>query len=146
MLDARNRALNLPSDDASWFARGYATWWKAFLNSRDTMPDPIGEDHEQGRLRSMGKWRFVVVRGILGFAVPLCFWMALSDTFHVIRVATLHHTSAIPGILRSWVGAIFISTTLGAITGLLAWRRLTSDYWPNTKADPESTLTRMDPL
>jgi hypothetical protein len=35
------------------------------------LSDPAGEEQERERLRAMGKWRFILLRGIIGFGVPV---------------------------------------------------------------------------
>jgi hypothetical protein len=109
------------------------------------MPDPAGEEHQRDRLRAMGKWKFILVRGIVGFGVPMSLWMVISH-FGQDTQLVRNYKHGLQYLLDSWTAGLFMSAFFGATVGLLAWRRLTSDYWPNTKADPESALTRMDPL
>ena len=126
--------------------------------------DPMGEEHEQEQLRAMGKWRFILIRGIIGFSVPMFLWLALtqlsegvhaahefhrntlSRLFEDVHAAREFHRSTLSYLLHSWVGGFFISAFLGSVVGLLAWRRLVSEVWPGAKPDPESSITTLGPL
>src|ERR1700692_4135836 len=108
--------------------------------------DPAGESHEQNRLRAMGKWRFVLVRGILGWGVPMFLWMALSNLSSDIKSAGAYHQSTFQHLLHSWAAAFLMNACLGLVVGIRAWRRVTSEIWPGAKPDPESSITRLGSL
>jgi hypothetical protein len=108
--------------------------------------DPAGRDHEQERLRALGKWRFVLIRGVIGWAVPMFLWVALSNFPEDLKSARAWHQSTFQHLLHSWIAAFGMSALLGIVVGFLAWRRLTSDVWPRAKPDPESSITRLGPL
>jgi len=128
------------------FLSAYEAGRQAYLGSRGALVDPLGTEEEHDRLRTLGEWKFILLRGVVGFSVPMFLWMVITHFNEDIQSARQSHQNMITYLLHSWVFALGMSVFLGAIVGLLAWRRLTSDYWPNTKSDPESTLTRMDPL
>jgi len=108
--------------------------------------DPAGRDDEQERLRALGKWRFVLLRGVIGWAVPMFLWLAVSNFSEDLKSARAWHHSTIQHLLHSWIAALGMSALLGIVVGFLAWRRLTSDVWPGAKPDPESSITRLGPL
>jgi hypothetical protein len=108
--------------------------------------DPAGRDDEQERLRALGKWRFVLIRAIIGWAVPMFLWLALSNFPEDLKSARAWHQSTFQHLLHSWIAALGMSAFLGIVVGFLAWRRLTSDVWPGAKPDPESSITRLGPL
>jgi protein-S-isoprenylcysteine O-methyltransferase Ste14 len=113
---------------------------------RVTMRDPAGENREQEYLRSLGKWRFILARGIVGFGVPMSIWFALSNLRSNISDARLRHVSLTNFLWHSWVFGFVMCAALGSFVGLLAWRRITSDIWPSTQPDPDSSITRLGPL
>ena len=52
------------------------------------LSDPAGEENQQTQLRAMGKWRFIFIRGIIGFSVPVFLWLVLthlSEDVHAAR-------------------------------------------------------------
>jgi hypothetical protein len=108
--------------------------------------DPAGQEHERQRLRARGKWKFVLVRGIVGFAGPMFLWLALTHLSEDIHSARSFNGSTLNYLLRSWAGGFVISAFLGFVVGLLAWRRITSEVWPGTEPDPESCTTTLGPL
>ena len=116
------------------------------MNQLTEMNDPAGQEHEQEHLRAMGKWRFILIRGIIGFGGTLFISLALSNLPDDWRAAHRFHESVFGHLFRSWVTGFCISAFFGAIVGLLAWRRIVSDYWPGSKPDPESSFTRLGPL
>ena len=112
----------------------------------EIMQDPVGLDQDHDRLRAMGKWRFVLIRGILGWGVPMFLWLALTHLSEDINSAGRYHQSTFQHLLHSWAGAFLINAFFGLVIGLLAWRRVTSDVWPGAKPDPESSITRLGSL
>lgn len=108
--------------------------------------DPVGQSREQGRLRALGKWRFILARGILGWGIPMFLWLVLSNLREDVKSAGSYHQSTFQHLVHSWTGAFFITAFLGVIVGFLAWRRLTSEVWPGATPDPESTITRLGSL
>jgi hypothetical protein len=108
--------------------------------------DPAGREHERGRLREMGKWRFILLRGIIGFSGPMFFWLVLTRLSEDIHAAREFHRNTLSYLLHSWVVALFLSAFMGSVVGLLAWRRLVSEVWPGAKLDPESPITTLGPL
>lgn len=108
--------------------------------------DPVGEDHERQRLLALRKWRFVFIRGLLGWGLPMFVWMAVSHFADDVRSAGASHESILQHLFHSWIGAFTMSALLGIVVGILAWRRLTSDIWPGTKPDPESSITHLGSL
>lgn len=140
------------SDDAknphqeSTVAHAFDAGRQAASNRFEILKDPAGDGQDSDRLRSMGKWRFILRRGAVGIGLPFFVWLVVTDFGSDIESAKRLHRNTLSYLFHSWAFGIGVSVCLGLIVGLFAWRRLTSDYWPNTKADPESTLTRMDPL
>lgn len=110
------------------------------------LDDPAGQNHEQERLRALGKWRFVLIRGILGWGVPMFLWLVLSNFREDLKSARAWHQSTFQHLLHSWVAAFCMNAFLGIVVGVLAWRRVTSEMWPGTKPDPEASITRLGPL
>jgi hypothetical protein len=108
--------------------------------------DPAGQEHERQRLRDMGKWRFILLRGIIGFSGPMFLWLALARLSEDVHSAREFHQNMLSSLLHSWVVGLFISAFLGSVVGLLAWRRLASEVWPGAKPDPESSITTLGPL
>ena len=127
---------------------------KAFGAGRDAVQrvaasvlrDPAGDENEQGQLRAMGKWRFIFIRGIIGFSVPMFLWLLLTHLSEDVHAAREFHRNTLSYLLHSWVGGFFISAFLGSVVGLLAWRRLVSEVWPGAKPDPESSITTLGSL
>jgi hypothetical protein len=142
----QNDSCNTLHQPKTAFRSAHEMGRQAYLDSTSGMPDPAGEEHERERLRALGRWRFILLRGALGVGLPMLVWLVLTHLKEPIQDAHRFHRSTLYFLLQSWAVGISISVFFGLILGLLAWRRVTSDYWPNTKADPESTLTRMDPL
>lgn len=130
----------------STVARAFDAGRQATLNRFELLKDPAGDGQDSDRLRSMGKWRFILLRGAVGTGLPFFVWLVVTDFGSDIESAKRLHGSTLSYLFHFWAFGIGMSVFFGLIVGLFAWRRLTSDYWPNTKADPESTLTRMDPL
>jgi len=97
-------------------------------------------------LSGMGKWRFILVRGIIGFGGPMFLWLALTHLSGDIESAHQFHESTIHHLLRSWAFGLCISAFLGSIVGLLAWKRTVSDVWPGSKPHPESSITTLGPI
>lgn len=108
--------------------------------------DPAGQEHERERLRDMGKWRFILLRGVIGFSGPLFLWLVMTHLFEDVHSAREFHQNTLSYLLRSWMGGLFVSAFLGRVVGLLAWRRLASEVWPGAKPDPESSITTPGPL
>lgn len=108
--------------------------------------DPAGEEHERVQLRSMGKWRFIIIRGIIGFSGPMFLWLLVTHFFEDVHAAREFHRNTLSYLLHSWLGGFFLSAFLGSVVGLLAWRRLVSEAWPGAKPDPESSITTLGPL
>lgn len=128
---------------------------KAFDAGRETLRerlaegkyyDPAGQGHNQAQLRGMGKWRFILIRGILGFAPSMFLFLVLSDLSKDIRTAHALRQPAMRYVLGHWMFGFFLSVSLGFVIGLLAWRRLVSDVWPGAKPDQESCITTLGPL
>jgi len=92
----------------------------------------------------MGKWRFILARGIIGWGGPMfvlgLVWLVLHSL----------HESGFQYLLGHWVIALCVSVCVSAsngfVIGFLAWRRVTSDVWPGAKPDPESSTTTLGPL
>ncbi len=80
--------------------------------------DPAGQEHERERLRNMGKWRFIFLRGIIGFSGPLFVWLVLTHLSEDVHSAREFHQDALSYLLRSWMGGLFISAFLGCVVGL----------------------------
>jgi hypothetical protein len=108
--------------------------------------DPVGQEHEHERLRNMGKWRFILLRGIIGFSGPMFLWLALTHLSEDVHSARQFHQNTLSYLLHSWMGGLFISGFVGSVVGLLAWRRLVSEVWPGAQPDPESSITTLGPL
>ena len=108
--------------------------------------DPAGRGNDQAQLRGMGKWRFVLIRGIVGFSIPMFLFLALSDLSKDIHSAHALHQPMLRYLLGHWIAGLCMSVFLGLVVGLLAWRRIVSDVWPGTKPDPESSTTALGPL
>ena len=108
--------------------------------------DPVGQGHNQARLRGMGKWRFIIIRGIIGFALPMFLFLSLSDVSRDIHTAHLLRQPALRYLLGHWMVGVCLSVFLGFVVGLLAWRRLVSDVWPGADPDKESCTTTLGPL
>jgi hypothetical protein len=65
--------------------------------------DPAGREHERGRLREMGKWRFILLRGIIGFSGPMFFWLVLTRLSEDIHAAREFHRNTLSYLLhRGW--------------------------------------------
>jgi hypothetical protein len=111
-----------------------------------SLNDPAGQNSEQGRLRALGKWRFVVIRGMVGWGVPMFLWMALSNFPEDFKSARAWHQPVFQYFLHSWIVALCMNAFLGFVVGFLAWRRVTSEVWPGTEPDPESSITRLGSL
>lgn len=105
--------------------------------------DPAGEGDDESLLRGMGKRRFILVRGMVGFGVPMFLFLALSDLSKDIRTARAFHQPILRYLLGHWMFGICMSTCLGFVVGVLAWRRLVSNTWPGTQPDPESCTTTL---
>jgi hypothetical protein len=108
--------------------------------------DPAGENDDQERLRDLGKWRFVLIRGIAGFGVPMFLWVVLTNIPKDLESARAWHQPIFQHLLHSWIAAFCMNAFLGVVVGILAWRRITSEIWPGAKPDPESSITRLGPL
>lgn len=108
--------------------------------------DPAGQGHNQARLRGMGKWRFILIRGIIGFAPPMFLFLALSNFSKDIHTAHAFHQATLRYLLGHWMVGFSLSVSLGFVVGLLAWRRLVSDVWPGAQPDEESCITTLGPL
>jgi hypothetical protein len=110
------------------------------------MNDPAGPNDEQERLRALGKWRFVLIRGIAGWGIPMFLWIVLSNLPEDLKSARAWHQSTFQHLFHSWVAAFCMNAFLGVVVGVLAWRRFTSEIWPGAKPHPESSITRLGPL
>ena len=108
--------------------------------------DPAGQGNDQAQLRGMGKWRFVLIRGIVGFSIPMFLFLALSDLSKDIHSARAFHQPMLRYLLGHWMAGFCMSAFLGFVVGLLAWRRIVSDVWPGTEPDPESSTTTLGPF
>ena len=108
--------------------------------------DPAGQGHNQAKLRGMGKWRFILIRGIVGFAAPMFVFLVLPDVSKDIHTAHAFHQPALRYLLGHWMLGFGLSVSLGFVVGLLARRRLVSDVWPGAKPDQESCITTLGPL
>lgn len=135
-------------DKKSDFWSAYEAGRQAYLDSpqESPLPDPAGDEDDRGRFRAMGKWKFIVVRGMVIFGIPLLFWSLISNPWGFIESVKSSRHGFHPNLMAALACALLLIVVFGGIVGLLAWRRLTSDYWPRTKADPESTFVRIDPL
>src|SRR4051812_22440664 len=69
----------------------------------DDFSDPAGEEHERDRLRRLGRLRFVLLRGVLGFGAPIFLWLALSNLREDMRMARVLHENVLAYMLRSWL-------------------------------------------
>src|SRR5579872_5089173 len=95
----------------------------------------------------LGKWRFILARGIIGFGVPMFLWSALTSFSEDVHSAgAFHQHSTVYYLFHSWLFRFCISAFLGSFVGLLAWKRLASEVWPGSKPDPESSITTLGPL
>lgn len=110
------------------------------------LADPAGRNSEQERLRALAKWRFIITRGIIGWAVPMFLWLAVSRFSDDLKAAASSHDSTFQHLLRSWVLGFCINAFLGLVQGFLAWRRVHSEVWPGTEPDPESSITTLGSL
>jgi hypothetical protein len=108
--------------------------------------DPAGQEHERKRLRDMGKWRFILLRGVIGFSGPMFLWLALTRRSEEVHWTRQFQQNTLSHRLDSWTGGLLIGAFLGSVVGLLAWRRLASELWPGAKPDPESSITTLGPL
>ncbi len=79
------------------------------------------------RTRAKGKWRFVLLRGIIGFGVVMIVITGLMD--HLL--AYFHITSDI-SLKYFWQDLLTIRAPFlllgGVVIGLIAWRRKESEY------------------
>jgi len=116
------------------------------FNKLGMLLDPVGQEGDQKRLRALGKWRFVVTRGAVGFGIPMFLWMVLSNLPRDVRSAVALHHTPFQRLLQSWMAALCMNALLGIFVGVLAWRRLTSDVWPGATPDPEAAITRLGSL
>jgi hypothetical protein len=114
--------------------------------AQGTSYDPAGEGHDQSRLRGMGKWRFILVRGMVGFGVPMFLFLAFLNFSKDVHAARDFHQSTLRYLFGHWIFGYCMSTCLGFVVGVLAWRRLVSETWPGTQPDPESCTTTLGPL
>ena len=113
------------------------------IELRGKITDPAGEEYEREQLRDLGKWRFVLLRGVIGFGAPLFFLLAYSSVREDIQAAHALHENIAPYLLRHWLFDLLMLACFGCIVGFLAWRRLTSDFWPGREPDPESSQIRL---
>ena len=112
----------------------------------EILVDPAGQEHERKQLRDMGKWRFILLRGVIGFSGPMFLWLVVTSLSEDVHSARQFHQNTLSHLLHSWVVAFLISAFFGSLVGLLAWRRLASVVWPGAKPDPESSITTLGPL
>ena len=63
----------------------------------------------------MSKRRFILVRGIIGFGVPMFLFLALSHLAEDIHSAHVFHTSVSRYLLGHWIGGFCISAFLGFV-------------------------------
>jgi hypothetical protein len=110
------------------------------------LSDPAGQNQEQERLRALAKWRFILIRGVLGWGIPMFLWLAVSNVSDDLKSAREWHQSTFQYLIHSWVAAFCINSFLGIVVGFLAWRRVHSEVWPGSQPDPESSITRLGPL
>jgi hypothetical protein len=108
--------------------------------------DPAGQGHNEARLRGMGKWRFILIRGIVRFAPPMFLFLVLSNLSKDIHTAQAFHQLTLRYLLGHWIVGLGLNVSLGFVVGFLAWRRLVSDVWPSAKPDQESCITILGPL
>jgi hypothetical protein len=116
--------------------------------------DPAGQQNKRGRLRSIGKWRFILVRGVVRIGGPMFVlglgWIVISHLSEDLHSAQLLSGSRFQYLLGHWVIAVSVSAGVsvffGLVIGFLAWQRVTSDVWPGAKPDPESSTTTLGPL
>lgn len=108
--------------------------------------DPAGQGSNHAALRGMGKWRFIIIRGIVGFATPMFLFLVLSDLSKDIHAAHALHQPVLRYLLGYWIFGFGLSVSFGSLVGWLAWRRLVSDVWPGAKPDQESCMTTLGPL
>jgi hypothetical protein len=108
--------------------------------------DPAGQTNNEARLRGMGKWRFILARGIVGFSVPMFLSLVLSELSRDIHIARGFHRSTLHYLFGNWIAGFCMSASLGLFVGLLAWRRLHSEVWPGGEPDPESSTTTLGTL
>jgi hypothetical protein len=123
----QNHSGNTLHQPKTAFRSAYELGRQAYLDSTSGMPDPAGEEHERERLRALGKWRFIVLRGALGVGLPMFVWLALTSQRAYPGCPPLppQHFVLFASILGSWD---LHQRVFGLILGLLAWRRVTSDY------------------
>ena len=78
-------------------------------------PDPAGEVHESLKLRALGKWRFILIRGIIGWGIPMFLWTALSTVRQEVGTAVALRQPVLQRLFGSWVAALVMSTFIGVI-------------------------------
>ena len=116
------------------------------LSGVEILSDPAGRNSEQERLRALAKWRFIITRGIVGWAVPMFLWLAASNFSDDLKTARVLYQPAFQHLFHSWVSAFCINAFPGLVIGFLAWRRVHSEVWPGTEPDPESAITTLGSL
>ena len=130
------------------FRKAYTAGRDAYLNGarRQGLSDPVGEEGDQGHLRAMGKWRFVLIRGFLGFTLPMCLLGAIYSLPGLLSDAHRFRGSLFSYLLYRAIVLVCLSALLGLVVGLLSWRRLNSECWPGAESNPESSLITLGPL
>ena len=127
------------------FAAGRNAYMNRSLGELFTLSDPVGEESQADQLRALGKWRFIFVRGFLGYSVPLCLLSAVFRIPQVAAAAHRFHGSWFQLLLPEVIAGIGVSALFGFVVGLLAWRRLNSEFWPG-EANSESSVIMLGPI
>ena len=128
------------------YAAGLDTYSSGARRQPLGLSDPVGEEGQQSRLRAMGKWRFVLIRGFLRFTLPMCLSEATYTLPRLLSDAHPFRGPLFSYLLYRAIGLVCLSAILGLVAGLVSWRRLNSEFWPGAESNPESSLITLGPL
>ena len=115
---------------------------KQVIREYGFLSDPVGLDSQRPKLRSLGKWRFILIRGIVGFGVPCFLWIVLREFSRDVDFAHRFHQPVITYLLHEWLFMLCMSALMGFVVDLLAWRRI-SETWPGEPPDREAPTTTL---
>ena len=107
--------------------------------------DPVGREEDRDRLRALGKWRFILTRGLI-IAGPIFLLLFARDLLTDIREAQRLHQPILQHLFQTWVFKLLLAGGICAVVGFFAWSRLVSDYWPGRDPDNEAAHTRLGSL